>query len=48
MTYRVRVFDRYTGEELSSHFVESELLTTFIKKFLTKTTRIEILDDYYC
>ena len=48
MTYRVRVLDRYTDKELSSHFVEAELLTAFIEKFLTKTTRIEILDDYYC
>ena len=48
MVYRVRVFDRYTDEELHSIFVDAEDLLDFVKKFLTKTTRIEIVDDYCC
>ena len=48
MVYRVRVLDRYTDEELSSHFVGVEDLVDFVKKFLTKTTKIEIVDDYCC
>lgn len=47
MVYRVRVYDRYTDEELHSIFVDAENLLHFVKMFLTKTTRVEILDDYY-
>ena len=47
MVYRVLVFDRNTDEQLSSHWVGVEDLTAFLQQFLTKDTKIVLLDDYY-
>lgn len=47
MVYRMRVYDRYTDKELHSFFVDAKNLLYFVEMYLTKTTRIEIVDDYY-
>jgi hypothetical protein len=45
--YRVKILDRFTDEELSSHWVGIEDLTDFIFKYSTRKTKIVILNEYF-